>query len=1756
MSTSAGHFLPGARWAVFAALALSFGYAPLEAAQLRSLQSGSATIADLGSSTTVALSPSVNSAQAFLVFGVSLSANDPPNGHVSGRLAAAGDQVVFERFGTTGAITVEWYVAEFASGVAVQRGTADLTLGVPFNQALTPVNAARSFPIVSYRADGSNINQNDFVKAKITGGGTNLELDFLALNVTTVEIVEWQVVEYQDSVVQTGDLVFTDVDLSLTAPLAPAVNTDKSWLLFSYRCDIDCPNSANMGAKLVRGRVTNGTTLTFDRSITGANETLNLTWYLIEFTDQTIVRSGSTSFGAADSQRGVALAPVTQEASIVTAGGAYHRGGSTPLNTDDQIGAASVTLDLVTPTTLILRRGFTGETANVGWYVVSFVRTNYRSIGNLGNPPYGVNTVSVTQGSNVVTGAGTAFRTANRGRGDRIDIDGVNYTVYAVDSETQLRLTNPYQDVTNGARPYNIFRQFGSLATWEDCVDGGTACGAFPAQPAGGNLVADGRPEVGIAYDDIPLAGGLIVEGSTTDSLHTITLTADEGNRHYGRTGQGVLIDNGSVTAPAVRVQDDFVTLEWMEVTGGTSAGGDAIEVSGLAPLSQVVLRNNLIQTVGGVGIEVVEGDARVDIYNNFIYDTGTRGILFSTGVLVAGSRFRVLNNTVYRSPQEGISKVGGASLAATLLLQNNISHGNGANDYGADPADSLDPASSGNLSEDGSAGGHSPADGGHPNIPLTGAAGTAVDFVSNAGVIDLHLLSSSYALDKETALSSIFTTDIDNGLRLGIWDIGADDFAAVTAVTLTSFEARGWDSQVELSWETASELDNLGFHLYRALSKEGAYERITVVPIPGLGSSPAGARYRYTDSYVSNGTTYFYRLEDIESSGKTEWHGPVSATPIEGAIPEAPPPASATIDYGDASESCLRVITRTPTEIVLELRTDGFEATLQEDGTVQLSIPGFEVTGQPGSPEVPVKRTWLDMEAGRIAPVVNVRAEDVEVFSSMRLTPVAAPELEASREGTVRAARRPHGPEAAFRGAGLYPREAARVLQQGYQIDAGKVLLELAPLRWDRTTGRIFLARRLVVRLSISRGVVGIHRETASHRGSRAAVRLVVGERGLYRVTFEESLGGRLAPGSQVRLSRQGELTPFHLVPDNGVFGPGSVLFFWSEGAASNPHGREAVYELERGSGGVEMERGSAAPAGGKSLYSYLRRVEKEENHFYQAALLNAESPWLWDFFLAPVEKTYPFEANALATSPEPARLSVRLQGASDFAASPDHHVRIRLNGVAVAEEWFEGKEPFLVEAHLPDGVLREGENQLSVENVGDTPAEYSMVMLESFALTYPRRLVAEEGRLEGVFGESGEIEVAGAFKTRVLDITEARPRWLRGAEATTGGSRLAVEADRRYVVVSAEALLKPGIRAPLRSGLKREGNQADYLMVGPRALLDAAAPLLELRRRQGLSSRAVALEEIDSEFGFGESHPRAIRDFLSYAYHHWRKPAPRYVLLVGDGTYDFKDYLGTGVKNQVPPMMEKTSYLWTASDAAYGAVNGADPLPDIAMGRLPAASLEELRVMVSKVLAYEASRGPRTGAAVLVADNPDAAGDFERDAEEIADTILAARPPERIYLRRLGTDAARQAIVGAFDDGAALMSYVGHGGIHLWASENILDLSRVGTFAPQSQLPLVLTMNCLNGYFHFPYFNSLAEELLKAEGKGAIAAVSPSGLSLNEPAHRFHKALLTELTSGRHRRLGDAFLAAQSAYAGTGGFAELLSIYHLFGDPALTLN
>ena len=103
--------------------------------------------------------------------------------------------------------------------------------------------------------------------------------------------------------------------------------------------------------------------------------------------------------------------------------------------------------------------------------------------------------------------------------------------------------------------------------------------------------------------------------------------------------------------------------------------------------------------------------------------------------------------------------------------------------------------------------------------------------------------------------------------------------FPASTIIELSDFQADFFNGQVKLTWETASEIDNAGFNLYRSETDNGEYAKINGSLIPAEGSSTQGTAYEFVDTGVQNGKTYYYKLESINLSGNSELFGPTSVT-------------------------------------------------------------------------------------------------------------------------------------------------------------------------------------------------------------------------------------------------------------------------------------------------------------------------------------------------------------------------------------------------------------------------------------------------------------------------------------------------------------------------------------------------------------------------------------------------------------------------------------------------------------------------------------------------------------------------------------------------------------------------------------------------------------------------------------------------------------------------------------------------------------
>ena len=94
----------------------------------------------------------------------------------------------------------------------------------------------------------------------------------------------------------------------------------------------------------------------------------------------------------------------------------------------------------------------------------------------------------------------------------------------------------------------------------------------------------------------------------------------------------------------------------------------------------------------------------------------------------------------------------------------------------------------------------------------------------------------------------------------------------------MSSFTATAKSEKIVLEWETASELDNVGFNLWRSTAEEGEYIKINSRIIEAEGGATLRAEYSYSDSTAKPGIKYYYKLEDIDTRGSSTFHGPVSA--------------------------------------------------------------------------------------------------------------------------------------------------------------------------------------------------------------------------------------------------------------------------------------------------------------------------------------------------------------------------------------------------------------------------------------------------------------------------------------------------------------------------------------------------------------------------------------------------------------------------------------------------------------------------------------------------------------------------------------------------------------------------------------------------------------------------------------------------------------------------------------------------------------
>ena len=408
------------------------------------------------------------------------------------------------------------------------------------------------------------------------------------------------------------------------------------------------------------------------------------------------------------------------------------------------------------------------------------------------------------------------------------------------------------------------------------------------------------------------------------------------------------------------------------------------------------------------------------------------------------------------------------------------------------------------------------------------------------------------------------------------------------------------------------------------------------------------------------------------------------------------------------------------------------------------------------------------------------------------------------------------------------------------------------------------------------------------------------------------------------------------------------------------------------------------------------------------------------------------------------------------------------------------------------------------------------------------------------------------------------------------------------QFIAVSDTALRHPQrVEVVAPSGLATATHGVDYLVVTHPKFLSAAERLSAWRATSGgggYRTKVVTTDDIYNTYGDGGVSPKAIKDFLTHAYQSWIPPAPTYVVLFGDGTYDFRG-IDTRIHAEPPELdgyipthyIRTDSFGRTASDHWYVTVSGHDEFTDMYIGRLSVETVSEAEALVDKILAYEQAppNGDWRRRIISVADDEVSnSGDFifrksldeiakdhtrlgyetvEIFLEDITDEVEAKPDDFDVHPQRL----AKDMIIEALGEGAVLAQYAGHGGNTVWAHEIIFDNVSVDQVEETDKIPFMLVLSCYNGYFDKPGEPSMAEKLLRKERGGIIGMLSATRLTYASGNDALNRIIFDMLFKRNVRQLGPLSFDSKVELLMTEGTGQIdvMLEYTLFGDPALQM-
>jgi len=404
------------------------------------------------------------------------------------------------------------------------------------------------------------------------------------------------------------------------------------------------------------------------------------------------------------------------------------------------------------------------------------------------------------------------------------------------------------------------------------------------------------------------------------------------------------------------------------------------------------------------------------------------------------------------------------------------------------------------------------------------------------------------------------------------------------------------------------------------------------------------------------------------------------------------------------------------------------------------------------------------------------------------------------------------------------------------------------------------------------------------------------------------------------------------------------------------------------------------------------------------------------------------------------------------------------------------------------------------------------------------------------------------------------------------------AADSLREFIAFDGSNFLQPQFIGTVSNQNLHSVSQKNMIIVTDKDFVNEATTLAQYHQAvDGLSTVVVSSDEIFNEYSSGAQDPVAIRDFIRQIYFSSTgADSLKYVLLFGASSYDYKNILGFG-KAAVPTHQSDGSINLTqtyCSDDFFALMDSTEgyfannEISDVAIGRIPVKTAQDAQV-VNKIISYNLNSdfGVWRTKVTSVADDQDYnihATQVDTLANRI-ETYDCGLNSNKIYIDAFvqhhdsvtNKDTypdANLKIQEVFQEGTAVIQYMGHGNSQGWADEKVLEYEFLDTVNNSPNLPVIVSGTATFNVVDDPSVRSAAEAALLNQNGGCIASIAASRLTYSSSNFNFMTKMIREIfsrNSGQWPTLGDAFLNTKK------GLYNDLYIRNtsLLGDPAVRI-